>query len=158
MQCTRLLTPLGLESLVSSQSQLCLHPACFSKKVTLKIVQLLHNTLPGSLWLRNDDGGFPIHNLCHNEDLDDTNSLDILQFMLEIDPNLSREVNGNGCLPVRYAIHYKSTAFCKELIAAYPQSLQVGDGLLPFHSACHYGKRDDTVDTIHYMLESRILN
>ena len=134
MQCKRLLTPLGLESLVSSQSQLCLH--CFSKKVTLKIVQLLHNTLPGSLWLRNDDGGFPIHNLCHNEDLDDTNSLDILQFMLEIDPNLSREVNGNGCLPVRYAIHYKSTAFCKELI----------------------GKRDDTVDTIHYMLESRILN
>ena len=30
-----------LGSLVSSQSQLCLHQACFCKKVTLKIVQLL---------------------------------------------------------------------------------------------------------------------
>ena len=71
---------------LSSQDPSYFHRACGNKKVILKIVQLLCNILPGALRLRDDDGDLPIHRLCLNKDLDDTNSLDILQFMLEIDP------------------------------------------------------------------------
>ena len=148
---------------VSSQNQLCLHEACYNynKKVTLEIVQLLYNTFPEALRLRDGDGWLPIHHLCDNCDLDETNSLDILRFMLNIDPTLPREVNGYGKLPIYYAVKYKSTAFCKELIDAYPESLRVVAGdWLPIHIACRYGERDNTADTIQYMLEmdSELIN
>ena len=147
---------------VSSQSQLCFHNACRNKKVTLEIVQLLYNTFPDALRLRDNNGRLPIHYLCYNKDLDDTASIDILRFMLEIDPTLPREVENEGWLPVHYAVKYKSSAFCKELIAAYPQSLRVElnvDDSLPIHLACSWG-RDDIVDTIQYMLEldSELIN
>ena len=140
---------------VSSQNPSCFHHACTNKKVTLEIVQLLYSTLPEALQLRDNYGWLPIHCLCCNEDLDDTASLDILQFMLEIDPNLLREVgNGDyGRLPLHNAVANKSTAFCKILIDAYPESLRIGsgDGSLPIHVACVHGV--DKSDTIQYMLE-----
>ena len=90
-----------------------------------------------------------------NERLNETTSIDILQFMLEIDPTLPRGVDDDDYLPIYYAINRKSTAFCKELINAYPESLLIETmvGKLPIHVACRYGKRDDTADTIQYMLE-----
>ena len=141
---------------VSLQS-LCFHNAwlCFTKKLTLEIVQLLHSILPGAFHLRDDDGYLPIDCLCCNVDLDDTNSIDILRFMLSIDPTLPREVDYAGCLPIHLAVANKSTIFCKDLIDAYPESLRIesDDGWLPIHVACANGKRDDTADTIQYMLE-----
>jgi ankyrin repeat protein len=72
-----------------------------------------------------------------------------------------REVVDDGYLPLHYAVAYKSTTFCKELIDAYPESLRVesGDGSLPILVACS-GNRDDTADTIQYMLEldSELIN
>ena len=140
---------------LSSQNPSYFHRACGNKKVTLKIVQLLYNSLPGALRLRDDDGDLPIHTLCLNKDLDDTNSLDILRFMLNIDPTLPREVGDtDGYLPIHNAVMYKSTTFCKELINACPESLRIElhDGL-PIHIACTYGDRVDTADTIQLMLE-----
>ena len=138
---------------VSSQNPLCFHEACRNNKVTLKIVQLLYNTLPGALRLRDNNGRLPIHYLCNNRNLDDTASLDILQFVLDIDPTLSREVGDDGYVPIRIAIRFKSTAFCKILIDAYPESLRIeSHAMLPIHLACS-GVRDDSVDTIQYMLE-----
>ena len=103
--------------LVLLQNQLCFHEACANENVTLKIVQLLYNILPGALRLRDGAEYLPIHHLCCNVDLDDTNSIDILRFMLDIDPNLSREVVGDdGYLPIHYAVDNKSTAFCKNLL------------------------------------------
>ena len=75
---------------VSSQNRYCFHKACYNKNATLKIVQCLYNILPGALQLRDNDRRLPIHYLCCNKALDETNSLDILQFMLEIDPTLPR--------------------------------------------------------------------
>ena len=69
---------------------------------------------------------------------------------------MPREVDGYGWLPIHDAVKVKSTAFCKELIDAYPESLRIvesDDGRLPIHLACVNGKRVDTVDTIRYMLE-----
>ena len=70
---------------LSSQDPSCFHKACRNKKVTLEIVQLLYNIWPEALRLRNNYEWLPIHCLCCNKDLDDTTSLDILRFMLEID-------------------------------------------------------------------------
>ena len=68
--------------------------------------------------------------------------------MLSIDPTLPRELVGNGGLPIHYAVaNCISTAFCKELIDACPESLRiVGKGSLPIHLAC-------TADAIQHMLE-----
>jgi len=138
---------------VSSQNLLCFHKACENKNGTLEIVQLLYYIFPEALRLRDDDGWLPIHHLCCNEDLDDSASIDILRFMLEIDPTLPREV-GSGWLPVHSAVAYKSITFCKILIDVYPESLRIeADGMLPIHIACDCGNRDDTVDTNQYMLE-----
>ena len=99
---------------VSSQNPSCFHKACWNKNATLKIVQLLHNTLPGALQLRDNHGRLPIHRLCYNKDLDETASIDILQFMLEIDPTLLREQVGyDNYLPIHHAVRYTSTRFCK---------------------------------------------
>jgi len=139
---------------VSSLNQTCFHEACRNQKVTLEIVQLLYNIFPEALRLRNNYGYLPIHRLCFNTDLDDTTSIKILRFMLEIDPTLVREEMGDGSLPIHYAVRHKSTAFCKILIDAYPESLRIeSGGELPIHSACYNGRRDDTSDTIQYMLE-----
>ena len=62
---------------------------------------------------------------------------------------------GNGCLLIHVAVVNKASAFCKVLIDAYPESLRIelNDGNLPIHLACAHGTRDDTADTIQYMLE-----
>ena len=140
---------------VSSQNQLCFHRACYNEKVTLKMVQILYHTLPGALRLRDNDGCLSIHWLCLNKNLDETTSLDILQFMLHNDPTLLREVDESGYLPIHFAVDNKSTSFCNILIDAYPESLRIesDDGWLPIHYACECGNRDDTADTIQYMLE-----
>ena len=139
---------------LSSQNPSCLHKACYNEKVTLEIIQLLYNTLPGALRLRDNIGCLPIHWLCRNRDSDENTSLDILRFMLDIDPNLPREVDGNGDVPILVAIRFKSTAFCKILIDKHRQSLRIEtESGLPIHHACSLGKRDDTADTIQYMLE-----
>ena len=142
---------------ISSQNPSCFHQACYNKNVTLEIVQLLHSIWPDALQLRDDYGYLPIHWLCCNEDLDENASIDILRFMLHIDPTLSRElqVDGGNYLPIHYAVKYKSTAFCKELIDVYPESLRIESygGWLPIHLACRYGNQVDTADTIQYMLE-----
>ena len=139
-----------------SQNPSYFHEVCRNKNVTLEIIQLVYNTLPGALRLRDDDyRDLPIHYLCLNKGLDDAASIDILRFMLEIDPNLPREVDGEDFLPLHHAAQFKSTAFCKELIDAYPESLAVRTriGSLPIHLASTNGKREDTADTIQYMLE-----
>ena len=146
---------LGPQHVSSQYPYSCLHKACYNENVTLEIVQLLHNTFPDALRLRDNDEWLPIHCLCCNDDLDDSNSLDILQFMLEIDPTLSREVGYADYLPIHYAVQYKSTTFCNILIDKYPESLRVesGIGMLPIHVACRYGNQVDTADAIQYMLE-----
>ena len=142
---------------LSSQNPSCFRKACANKNATLEIVQLLYNnTLPGAPHLWDNYGWLPIHHLCCNKDLDDVASLDILRFMLNIDPTFARVVdNDNGCLPIHHAAKNQSTAFCKILIDAYPESLRIesGIGMLPIHFACAWGKRDDTADTIQYMLK-----
>ena len=139
-----------------SSNQTLLHIACDNASVDKAIFQLIYSSWPEALHLRDEYGDLSIHHMCENRNMDDNASLDILRFMLNIDPTLSSEIDGdNEYLPLHYAVDHKSTTFCKELIDAYPQSLRIesGRGMLPIHVACCYGNRDDIVDTIQYMLE-----
>ena len=132
-----------------------LNIACFNENMTLEVVKFIFNLWPGALSQRHfhRGGGFlPIHFLCFCSD--GTASLDILRFMLSINPNLPRERDGqnDSQLPIHHAVGSKSTAFCKGLIYVYPESLRVGSGnnnSLPIHFAC----RSNNVDTVQYMLK-----
>ena len=130
-----------------------LHHVCYNKYVTLELVQFLYNSWPEAIRMRAGHTGLPIHDLCRNNKIDDTVALEILRFMLDVNPSLSRE--GEDYLPIHTAAGSMSFEFCKVLINAYPESLRVGtsDGSLPIHEVCNNGGRDDQINTIHYMLE-----
>ena len=72
-----------------------------------------------------------------------------------MDPTLLRERDAEGYLPIHIAVAWKSFAFCKILIDEYPESMKIeaNGGYLPIHEACRWGTRDDTVNTIQYLLE-----
>ena len=134
-----------------------LNMACQSKRVNLAIVELLFNAWPEAIIMIDDGGWLPVHYLCRNDKIDDTVALDILQFIVGVDPTLVRTGEG-GYLPINLAADLMSTAFCKVLIKAYPESVRIRSdddtgNRLPIHEACGFGDRDDTVDTIQHLLE-----
>ena len=139
---------------VDSWGRTILHIACSNKGVGLEVVERLCNMSPESITSSDDFGDIPLHALCQNQKIDEMASLEILRFMLSMHPDLPRYVS-DGHLPIHHAVHCKSTSFCKELIDACPATLRAEacSTRLPLHSACEYGKRYDTVDTIRYMLE-----
>ena len=130
--------------------------ASCNKNITLEVVKFLYNKYPEALRIPSESiGWLPIHKLCQ-EKLIEGSSIEILRFMLDIDPGLVREMGDDEYLPIHYAVASKSTEFCKVLIDAYPESLKVLtiDGMLPIHLAVYHSDfRDDAVDTIKYLLE-----
>ena len=147
-------TPIDIVRGIANGDKTMLHIVCSNKGVELKVVEQLCNMFPESITSRDDFGDIPLHALCWNEKLDETASLEILRCMLSLDPDLPRYIS-DGHLPIHHAVTTKSTSFCKELIDACPDTLRAEacSTRLPLHSACAYGKRYDTVDTIRYMLE-----
>ena len=84
-----------------------LNMACSNERITLHIVKLLYNLWPGAIRSNELNGWLPIHEICHNRKLDQIISLDILRFMIDIDPMLPRErenSNGRGYLPIHHAV------------------------------------------------------
>lgn len=122
-----------------------LNIACENEAVNLDIVELIFNSIPEGADLIDGHNKHPIHNLCNNRKLDEDVSLEILRFMLDIDPTLPQVMDAIK-LPIHYAVAAKSTAFCKVLIDAYPESVRVKTHIatngLPIHEACgEYGDR-----------------
>ena len=140
--------------LVDRWNSTSLHQVCMKEGMTLEVFKLIFNAWPEAIRLGDACADLPIHELCCNEQLDDTASLDILRFMLKVDPTLVRETNADGYLPIHQATSHHSFAFCKFLIDGYPESVKVTgpEARLPIHEAC-YRSRDDTADTIQYLLE-----
>jgi len=146
--------------LETDQGRLPLNIACGNKAVNLAIMEFLFNSIPEGSDLIDGHNKHPIHDLCGNKMLDDDVSLEILRFMLDIDPTLP-QMRDTIKIPIHYAVGHgnKSLEFCKVLIDAYPESLKIEalfNGSLPIHEACGHGDgfwRVDTVDTIQYMLD-----
>jgi len=135
-----------------------LHLACESRRVNISIVQLLHNSWPEAIRLAGHKRYLPIHELCCNQMLEESNALAVLRFMLDTDQTIVRERDTHGYLPIHHAVDRMPNEFCKVLIDAYPESVRVrtnNDGSLPIHIACghHYGNSEANVETIQYLLE-----
>jgi len=93
-----------------------LHVVCENKNVSLDIVRFIYYKWPEAIMLRDDPyEALPIHKLCHNEMVDDNQSLDILRFMINIDPAMVRVDDEESNLPLHNALTCKPFAFCKVL-------------------------------------------
>lgn len=161
-----------IKHMVDGYGRTPLHVACRIENTDIEIIQMLVHADIGALQLRDNVGRLPIHILCGNRKLNESVSLQILQFMLNnnVDSdNILREGEEDGNLPLHLAVHTKSTTFCKIMIDAYPQSLKEMNhgGNTPLHEACRGARasyamkqcrgaraiRVDTIDTIGYMLD-----
>ena len=133
-----------------------LHVVCENKNVSLDIVHFIYYKWPEAIMLRDDPyEALPIHKLCHNEMVDDNQSLDILQFMINIDPTMVRVDDEESNLPLHNALTCKPFAFCKVLIDLYPESLKettAMNGYLPIHMCCK-SKTTDMRDALRYVLK-----
>jgi len=138
-------------SLVNGDGKTLLHIACYNEHLTLEIYQFIFNKWPEAIRMRDDIGSLPIHALSMTYTLDEDASIDILQSMLDIDPTFARDRDSfGGYRPIDWAVRGRPFDFCKVLIDLYPESLR---DCRPIHEACYAGNRDDSVDTIQYMLE-----
>jgi len=132
-----------------------LHVACGKTYIDTRTVQILLRTCVDTVYRRNDFNALPIHCLCEEEyskesQMDDEVAVEILQLFLEAKPDLVTQTqinDGDELLPIQIAVGNKSSAFCKVLVDAYPESVRRLDnaGSLPFHDACYSG-RPDTVE------------
>jgi len=141
-------------NLVNGDNETLLHRACYNEHLTLEIYQFIFNKWPEAIRMIDEPSGWlPIHNLCRNNKLDDSASVEILRSMVDTDPNLVRVREIDGYLPIHLAIDEMSNEFCIVLIDAYPESVRIEsfDRLL-IHEVCS-SSRDDAVQTIQYLLQ-----
>lgn len=120
-----------------------LHLGCRNKSMTLQIAKFLvekRNDLTHQL---DSHGCFPLHSLCLDSNIDEATSLEILNFLVEMNPESVRHRAGSGCLAIHYAAAHRSRSFCEVLINEYPELLSVdesGDTLT--HVAFGFGKKE----------------
>ena len=83
----------------------------------------------------------PLHFLCANKDIEDSDAVDILGLLLERFPEALRRADEDGRLPIHKAVGQQSHEFCRMLIEAYSGSERMADsnGMLPLHTACGLG-------------------
>ena len=126
--------------LVNGDDATPLHLACYNGHLTLEIYQFILNAWPEAIHMRTDRGYLPLHHLCCNENLDDYVSLEVLQYMISIDPMLPPG------LPLHVACGESFTEqldVVKILYDSYPEALfvQNGDGRSPLCLARDRGSK-----------------
>jgi len=133
--------------------QLPLHLICYSRHITVELVQVLVDGYQDATKESDYHGSLPIHHLCENSDAEETEKLGILRILVDAyQESLHTTRNISQVLPIHIACRYQSPAFCKMLVDSYPDSLRVEDstGFLPFHLACEKG----SLETVKYLYES----
>ena len=126
--------------------------ACTNNNASLPLLELILDYWPEAIHQQDVCGDKAMHLISKNDELGDDKSEQIFHFLLQKSYELSRERNFEGYLPLHCAASHKSPRFCQLLIDAYPESIKMQDeeGCLPFHIACRYGER---VDTVKYLYE-----
>jgi len=139
---------------LDAEDRTILHLACRNKNVTLELFKFIFNIWPEAIRLGDQFGRSPLEYLCSNHHSNHTTSLDILQYMISIDPTLPRERDIGGCLPLHSAVRGMPFDFCKVLIDLHPESVRIASNIrgLPVHNACSNGNRDAS-ELIQYMVE-----
>lgn len=131
--------------------RLPLHLATMNTKVEPRTVKMLLERWPDTIRQRDIHDCLPIHNVSWNKTSNDTAVLEVLKLLLDMDPHLVTEADGDGSLPIHGAACFKFPEFAKVLIDAYPESVKIGDGngCLPIHD----GSFQANVDTVKYFFE-----
>ena len=125
--------------------------ACANTNATLTLVKVLYDLWPEAIHKQDVCGKYAMHLLSENRELNDKASEEIFHFLLQKNYGALGESNFDEHLPIHLAAGHKSPEFCRLLIDAYPESINIeADGSLPFHYACATSLR---VDTVKYLYE-----
>ena len=133
--------------------QLPLHLICYSRHVTVELVQVVLDGYADATKEPDYHSSLPIHNLCGNVEMKEKEKLDILRILIDIYPeSLHTSRNISQVLPIHIACRYQGPDFCKLLVDSYPDSLRLEEstGFLPFHLACDKG----SIETVKYLYEA----
>ena len=145
--------PSSLNSL-DGQEHTPLDLACMNGSITAKTIDLLLRVCPGSIYQSNNRGGLPIHTVCDGDIDDEVVAMEVLNLLLKAQPDLvtrptdeEDSLSDGDELPLHRAAANRSPSFCKILVHAHPEAVEMVDsaGCLPFHNACYEG-RPDTVE------------
>lgn len=107
------------------------------KRPPKDVVELLLNSAPETLRMKDDHGWLPLHLACFKE-----SSLEVVALLIEAYPQSAMVRDDAGWLPIHDACcHVSSLDVVHLLIQAFPEGLTVQDncGWLPIHRAC-WGK------------------
>ena len=130
-----------------------LHLICYSRHITVELVQVLVDGYQDATKESDYHGSLPIHQLCENPDAEETEKQKILRILIDVYPeSLHTTRNISQVLPIHIACRYQGPDFCKVLVDSYPDSLRMEDstGFLPFHLACEKG----SFETVKYLYEA----
>jgi ankyrin repeat protein len=133
-----------------------LHGACFNKRATLSIIQLIiavrsvtnKGWTPLHVLCNDSDCLKPLHMLCDDSERDEaakTNATQILKLLIKKYPEAVRHADNDGNLPIQLACLFKSPEFCQVLIDADPESVRSvnNEGWTPVHALCdHRGENE----------------
>jgi ankyrin repeat protein len=103
----------------------------------MDVVELLWNSAPETLRMKDDHGWLPLHLACFKGA-----SLEVVKLLIEVYPGGTMVRDDAGWLPIHVACcHVSSLDVVHLLIQTFPEGLTVQDhcGWLPIHRAC-WGK------------------
>eukprot|EP00573_Skeletonema_grethae_P005734 CAMPEP_0201692772 /NCGR_PEP_ID=MMETSP0578-20130828/5568_1 /ASSEMBLY_ACC=CAM_ASM_000663 /TAXON_ID=267565 /ORGANISM="Skeletonema grethea, Strain CCMP 1804" /LENGTH=72 /DNA_ID=CAMNT_0048178195 /DNA_START=11 /DNA_END=226 /DNA_ORIENTATION=- len=69
----------------------------------------------------------PLHYLCANDSINETDAIQLLKFLIEKYPEAVRHANNEGRLPIHIASAKKSPDFCHVMTEAYPGSERIAN-------------------------------
>ena len=120
-----------------------LHQICLNPKATSNAVKIILQEIPDNPVLI-DWHQHPVHHLCENDQIVDSESIDILDLFMELDPHCIQLATFSGRVPLHLAARYKGIDFVKHVVGLYPQAVQKEEehGRLPIHHACSEGNID----------------
>ena len=148
----RLLKEQGVGVVYGRSSESILHQICRNPKATRNAVEVILQVFP-DLATRLTDiyNEHAVHILCQNELLDDSESIRILDLLMEFDhQDCSRHELSGGRLSLHLAARHKGIGFVKHLVDLCPHAVHEQDevGGVPFHHACSGG----SIDVCKYLL------
>ncbi|KAL7459935.1 hypothetical protein ACHAWC_011897 [Mediolabrus comicus] len=148
--------PSAVEATYANEASL-LHKGCRNDSMTLQVAKFLVEKRNGFTHQLDSQDSLPLHSLCMNSNIDETASLEILNFLVEMNPESVRHsIGDSGFLAIHCAAAYKSPSFCEALIKAYPDSISlIDEDNSPFYLACAFGTQK-TVEYFYSLAPHRI--
>ncbi|EJK61956.1 hypothetical protein THAOC_17462, partial [Thalassiosira oceanica] len=137
----------GLTVVNGRTGQSALHQICKNPKATRQAVGVILEEFPDLATRSSIDDDHAVHDLCRNKRLNVSESIRILDLLVESDPDCSLCINVEGTLPLHLAAGSKSVGFIKHLVDLYPQAVRErnGEGREPLYYAFLFDADPETI-------------